>query len=186
MQIFSNLLQTASDAWQVLLLFVIPIGGGIPAGVVLANSKGFGWPLMMFIYIISDLILAVVFEPLMHTLRKSQFFLKLNQTFKNQLRNSILKNSISSPGPMTLIAISFGVDPMTGRVATYLAGHSFLSGWTLTIIGDMFFFTLVMASTLWLNNILGDGMLTAVIITILMIGIPMLIKKIRGESTIQN
>jgi hypothetical protein len=29
----------------VLMLFLLPVGGGIPAGVLLARAKGFAWPL---------------------------------------------------------------------------------------------------------------------------------------------
>ena len=33
-----------SSAGEVLTLFLIPIGGGIPAGVILAKSRGIEWP----------------------------------------------------------------------------------------------------------------------------------------------
>jgi hypothetical protein len=77
--------------------------------------------------------------------------------------------------------IAFGVDPITGRAATVAAGHGFLSGWTLAIIGDMFFFLVLMSSTLWLNNILGDGTWTAIIVMVGMMVLPGLIRRVRDR-----
>src|SRR4051812_38398335 len=54
-----------SNAWDVFMLFLIPVGGGIPAGVLLARSRSIEWPEMMILYFFSDLILACLFEPLM-------------------------------------------------------------------------------------------------------------------------
>jgi hypothetical protein len=169
--------------WDVFLLYVIPWGGGIPAGVVLAQSKGIAWPMMMALYFLSDCFLACVFEPLMlfflYQTKRSQFFAKwLEAMKKSPVTNAAMKYGVN-PGPFSLILISFGVDPMTGRVAGHVAGFRFIAGWTFAIIGDMFFFSVIMASTLWLNNKLGDGTLTAVIILAGMILIPMLFRKVR-------
>jgi hypothetical protein len=84
-------------------------------------------------------------------------------------------------GPLALVLISFGVDPMTGRAAARSAGHGFVTGWLIAITGDMFFFSLLMISTLWLNNILGDGTLTMFIILGVMIGWPYVFRKIKGN-----
>jgi hypothetical protein len=43
----------------------------------------------------------------------------------------------------------------------------------------MLFFLLLMASTLWLQGILGDGTLTTVIITVAMLVLPPLVRKLR-------
>lgn len=173
-----------SNAWEVLVLFLIPIGGGIPAGVVLAHQKGFVWPVMAVLYFISDVILALVFEPLMiHFLkasRRSPALARVREALVQSTSKSVGRMGIS-PGPFTLIMITFGTDPMTGRSVAKAAGHGFLTGWTLTIIGDMLFFFVLMASTLWLNNVLGDGTWTAILITVAMLAIPALVRKIRGR-----
>lgn len=174
-----------TSAKEVFMLFLIPIGGGIPAGVVLANARGIEWPVMLILYFFSDLVLACVFEPLMYIfIRLARHSTKLNQfasAYKESLRRSGFKYGLTS-GPFALIVISLGVDPMTGRVAAKTAGHGFLSGWAIAITGDMVFFSLIMASTLWLNNILGDGTMTAVIIMIAMISLPMLIDRWRRKN----
>lgn len=45
----------------VLMLFLIPVGGGIPAGVLLARTMGLRWPVTAGLYFVSDLILALAF-----------------------------------------------------------------------------------------------------------------------------
>lgn len=173
-----------TDAWGVLTLFLIPVGGGIPGGVTLAQSRGIRWPEMMALYFISDVILAFVFEALVILFREgAKHFRVLNRfvtSMKASTQKTILRYGLT-PGPFTLVMIAFGVDPMTGRTAALTAGHGFLSGWLLAITGDMIFFTVLMVSTLWLNGILGDGTLTAVIIMAAMIVVPYVIRKLRGS-----
>lgn len=169
-------------SWDVFMLFAIPIGGGIPAGVVLAQSKGIGWLAMTILYFISDVVLAFIFEPLMmvmaHLAKRFHFLAQVTANLK-EATNKTIAGYGPNPGPFLLVVIAFGVDPMTGRAAALARGHSFLSGWAIAIMGDMMFFGVVMTSTIWLNNILGDGMWTAIIIMVLMIGVPVLVRRLK-------
>ncbi|MBS1984609.1 MAG: hypothetical protein JST16_10600 [Bdellovibrionales bacterium] len=172
------------DAWEVLVLFLIPVGGGIPAGVVLAQKRGLVWPLMMILYFISDVILACVLEPVLKLLiaagRNRPWVMRLAEGFKLAVKRSTAHYGTST-GPLALILIAFGVDPMTGRAAAAAAGHGFVTGWLIAITGDMIFFTLLMVSTLWLNSILGDGTLTTIIILAVMIALPALVRRVRAR-----
>lgn len=178
-----------ANAWAVLLLFLIPIGGGIPAGVLLAKSHGIPWPMMAFLYLISDIILACVFEPLMLLViaagKKSPFISKVRDAMRESMKKTTAQYG-TKLGPLALISIAFGMDPMTGRAATAAAGHGFITGWTLSIIGDMFYFVLIMVSTLFLNNILGDGTMTTLIIMFAMMFLPAWIRKIRERFKSQK
>jgi len=171
-----------SSAWEVFLLFLIPIGGGIPAGVLLASKRGIGWAAMLILYFFSDVVLALVFEPLMLLViragKHSPFFARFNAMLKKSTAKTI-SNYGTRLRPHTLIAISFGVDPMTGRAATVAAGHGFVAGWMLAIFGDLLFFALLMASTLWLHSILGDGTMATLVILVVMMVVPYLIRRIR-------
>ncbi len=175
-----------SNACDVFLLFTIPIGGGIPAGVILAKSRGIEWKALLLLYLVSDIALACTFESLMRLIimagKRFHFLGRFNEAVKNAMNQTIKKYGVN-PSPLSLIWISFGVDPMTGRATALAAGHGYLSGWLLAIAGDMIFFTIIMVSTLWLNNILGDGTWTAVIIMITMIGIPSFIRKIKKDRS---
>jgi hypothetical protein len=176
-----------SSAWEVFVLFSIPIGGGIPAGVLLARSRGIDWQVMLILYFISDVLLALLFEPLVLLVnwagKRSRALAKALEALRKSTNKTISKYGV---GPFSLITISFGIDPMTGRTAALAAGHGFISGWTLAILGDMLFFTLLMGSTLWLNNILGDGTWTAVIIMVAMVVVPALVRRLRAWRSVKN
>jgi uncharacterized membrane protein len=172
-----------THAYEVFLLFMVPIGGGIPVGVVVGNNHGLSWMTMSVLYFFSDVVLACLFDPCMKLFirlgKKSPAVAKLNATFKKSVTLSTSQYG-PKPGPWLLVLIAFGVDPMTGRAASHMAGHGFLTGWAIAIAGDMIFFMVVMASTLWLNNILGDGTWTAIIITLLILFLPWIFKKLRA------
>jgi hypothetical protein len=44
---------------SVLMLFLIPVGGRITAGVLLAQTKGLAWPVTAGFYLVSDMMLAL-------------------------------------------------------------------------------------------------------------------------------
>ena len=172
-------------AWGVLWLFTVPFGGGIPAGVLLARTRGLGWPAMLVLYFISDLLLAVTFEPMLKLLAAAGRRIRRLALLADAMRHAMRKtteNYGSASGPLALVLIAFGVDPMTGRAAAHAAGHGFVSGWAIAITGDMMYFTVIMASTLWLSRYLGDGTMTMGVILVLMIVAPMLIKKWRERK----
>ncbi len=177
------------DAWDVLILFLIPIGGGIPGGVLLARSRGLEWPLMMLLYFISDVILACLFEPILKGLiilgRRTPRLQRWVDIFKRAVQKSVSHYG-TGLGPLALVMIAFGVDPMTGRAAAAASGHGFVAGWLIAIAGDMIYFTVLMVSTLWLNHILGDGTWTMLIILGLMIFAPILIRRFRERKKPQE
>ncbi len=167
------------------MLFLIPIGGGIPAGVLRARSLTIDWPGMLVLYFISDVILACAFEPMMKLIlflgKDSPFFARFREAMNRSIKMTTPHYG-SAMGPLALILVAFGVDPMTGRAVSKAAGHGFITGWALAIAGDMLYFTVLMISTLWLNNILGDGTWTTIIIIGLMIVVPPLIRRLRGRK----
>lgn len=173
------------NLWDVFLLFLIPIGGGIPAGVLLAQSRGIFWPIVMMLYFISDVILALAFEPVMILFvklgKKIQFIARISEIMKQMIQKTI-EHYGNSSSVFALIMIAFGVDPMTGRAVAMAAGHGFIGGWLIAIAGDMIYFTLIMVSTLWLKNVLGDGTWTMLIILAIMMVIPSIIRRFQMKS----
>jgi hypothetical protein len=182
-----SFISSASNAWKVLMLFLIPVGGGIPAGVLVARSHNIGWPMMMVLYLISDIILAFLFEPLLlfaiFAAKHSAFLHRVNEAFRKSVRKTTSHYG-SGLGPLAVIMVAFGVDPMTGRTAAVAAGHGFVMGWMLAIAGDMLFFTVLMVSTLWLNSVLGDGTWTTVVILVVMMIVPLVVRRfrVRGQE----
>jgi hypothetical protein len=169
---------------EVLAAFCIPFGGGIPAGVILAEKTKLGIGVTLILYFISDIMLACFFEPLMlffiRRTKDSEFTKRFIAQYKLTLERLGFHAGLS-PSWYSLIVLSFGVDPMTGRVVAHAAGYGFFLGWAFAICGDMIFFALIMASTLWLNNVLGDGTIAALVAMAAMFAIPPLIRKLKSR-----
>jgi hypothetical protein len=175
-----------TNYWKVLAIYLIPFGGGIPSGVLLAKEKNIGWPIMMMLYFISDLILAVIFEPLLRLFikyaKRSPKYDQIRMVVQMTIQRMIDFYG-SDNGVFALIMIAFGADPMSGRAIAMAAGHGVLAGWAIAIAGDMLYFLLLMVSTLWLNSILGDGKTTVIVILVLMVIIPHFMRQIRKKDS---
>lgn len=165
----------------VLLLFLIPIGGGIPAGVLLAQSKGLPWFATAGLYFISDIILAMALEPVLRLLVYIGSKISWVARFSLRFRQAMLRATPRTygSGPIALILVAFGVDPMTGRTAALAAGHGFIAGWAIAIAGDMLYYGVVAVTTLELGSALGDPETTVMIVLVLMMLVPVLIGRIR-------
>ncbi len=168
-----------------LLLFLIPVGGGIPAGVLMAHARGIGWPVMMGLYFVSDVVLACIFEPLLLGLialaRVAPFLGRMADAVRASVRRTAALYGTAG-GPLALVLVSFGVDPMTGRAAAAAAGHGFLPGWAIAITGDMFYFALLMISTLWLSDTLGSDRLTIGVMLFVMLVLPAILRRWRSSG----
>lgn len=179
-----SLTQSASPMLSVLKLFLIPVGGGIPAGVMLASSKGLAWPIVAGLYLVSDMILALVLEPILRLLTllggKVPFLVRLNVLLRSATARSVAHFSGTGAGPLMLVMIAFGVDPMTGRATALAAGHGFIAGWAFAIAGDMLYFALIALTTLRLNSYFKDPNTTMLIVLGVMFVLPILIRYIRS------
>ena len=171
----------------VLMLFLIPVGGGIPAGVLLAGSKGLPWFLTAGLYLVSDVILALAFEPILYLAVKwgsrVPFLARLAQAMKVTMARQVAHFGGSGAGPYALIMIAFGVDPMTGRASALAAGHGFLAGWTLAIAGDMLYYAVIAVTTLRLNAYIHNPNVTMYLVLALMFVVPLLVRRYRTPST---
>ncbi|MFZ3231844.1 MAG: hypothetical protein WA160_16680 [Pseudobdellovibrio sp.] len=97
-----------SKLWEVFLLFSIPIGGGIPAGVLLAKSYGIDWLTMTGLYFVSDILLAILFEPIMVLFvwgcQHFEFLARLRDALKKSTSRTIAGFG-AKPGPFLLVTI---------------------------------------------------------------------------------
>jgi len=172
--------QRPPGAWSAFLLFLVPVGGGIPAGVLLARDGGVSPPMMAILYFFSDVVLAFAFEPLIRLLLALGRWVPPLARLGRRLGGAFQRvgaGTNAARGPLGLVFVSFSVDPITGRTAAAAAGHGFVPGWALAIAGDMLYFTLLMASTLWLRGVLGDERLTLGAMLLLMLVLPSLVRR---------
>jgi hypothetical protein len=163
------------------LLFCVPIGGGIPAGVLMARAAGVPPPGTAILYFLSDVVLAFTFEPVLLLLAGIGRWVPVLGRMGAALRALATRAAGAHAGvrgPLGLVLVSFGVDPMTGRAAAAAAGHGFVQGWAIAIAGDMLYFTVLMASTLWLQGMFGDERVTIVAVLAVMLVLPSLIRRV--------
>ena len=169
----------------VLMLFLLPVGGGIPAGVLLAQAKGLGWPLTAELYLVSDVILALAFEPLLRLFvllaAKVPFLARLGAAMKEAAARLAAQFSGTGAGPVALVMIAFGVDPMTGRAAALAAGHGFVAGWAFAIAGDMLYYAVIAVATLRLNAHFRSPALTVGLVMGGMLLVPMAVRAVRAR-----
>jgi hypothetical protein len=167
----------------VLMLFLIPVGGGIPAGVLLARTNGVSWPVAAGLYFVSDLILACAFEPILRVLvalgRKFALLARVTAAIKAAMERTAAHYGGVGAGPFMLVMIAFGVDPMTGRAAAMAAGHGFVAGWAIAIAGDMLYYGVIAFSTLRLNAYFKDPNTTMFIVLAGMIVVPILVRRLK-------
>ena len=166
----------------VLLLFLLPVGGGIPAGVLLARAKGLAWPMTAGLYFVSDVLLALAFEPILRLVAawggKVPFLARFRAAMKAAMARSVAHVS-GGAGPFALVMIAFGVDPMTGRASALAAGHGFLAGWALAIAGDMLYYAVISLTTLRLNSYFRNPNTTILVVLGAMMVVPILVRSCR-------
>lgn len=169
----------------VLMLFFLPVGGGIPAGVLLARGQGLAWPMTAGLYFLSDVLLALAFEPILRLLvhwgRDIPALARFCTAMKAAMARSVASLGGTGAGPFTLVLIAFGLDPMTGRATALAAGHGFLAGWAFAIAGDMLYYAVVALATLRLDAYFRDPTVTILVILGLMILVPALVRHLRSR-----
>ena len=182
--------RSTSIILPVLKLFLLPVGGGIPAGVLLASAKGLAWPITTVLYLVSDMVLALAFEPILRLLaelgRRVAFLARLSVAFKAASARSVAYFNGTGAGPLSLIMIAFGVDPMTGRATALAAGHGFLTGWAFAIVGDMLYFAVIALTTLRLNSYFKDPNTTMLLVLGAMFVIPVSVRYVRSAQRVTS
>lgn len=176
--------------FSVLKLFVIPAGGGIPAGILFAKARGVAWPITTLLYLVSDLLLALAFEPILRMLAllcsRIPVLARVGAAMKEATARNVAYFGGVGAGPVAFIMIAFGVDPMTGRASALAAGHGFLAGWAFAIAGDMLYFGVIALTTLSLNNYIRDPNTTMWLVLGAMFVAPMLVRRMRARQVLDQ
>lgn len=170
--------------WGVLLLFCIPGGMGIPPGVLLGHHGGLGPMVMSVLYFLSDIVLASVFEPLLVIVaalaRRLPFVRRVARWVFAAITRTVPAGSLSAPIGIALTA--FGAGLPFGRALGATAGFGLAASWLFTIAGDMAYFGLGMASTLWFDDLLGDPRIAAFAGLAVMFIVPSMIRRWQARA----
>lgn len=168
----------------VLLLFCVPGGIGIPSGVLLARNDGIGPLATTLLYAVSDVLLAATIEPLLVALSRARPHVP---ALDRVARATLLAIARMLPpgrliGPTSVVLAGFGMGMPFGRILGAGAGYGLVPSWLLTIAGDMLYFWLGMASTLWLGGVLGDQRMAALGALVLMLVVSMAVRGVRPSA----
>jgi hypothetical protein len=148
------------------------------------------WPVTAVLYLVSDIVLAVAFEPVLRLLAwvagRVPFFARFSAAMKSATARSAAHFSGTGAGPLALIMVAFGVDPMTGRATALAAGHGFLAGWAFAIAGDMLYFAVIAVTTLRLNSYFRDPNITMLIVLGAMFIVPIVVRKMRSAKGVAS
>jgi hypothetical protein len=167
----------------VLLLFCVPGGLGIPSGVLLARDDGIGAAATTVLYFLSDVLLALAIEPVLIALARARSHVPAIDRAGRATMLAIAR--VMPPGslmgPVGVVLTAFGAGLPFGRVLASGAGYGLVAGWLLTIAGDMLYFGLGMASTLWLGGVLGDQRMAALAALAVMLVVSLVVRRVRAS-----
>ncbi len=169
----------------VFLLFLIPVGGGIPAGVLLARAQGLAWPLTAALYAASDVVQALLFEPILRGLVRLGARIPFPERFRAAWREARARTAEplrgSPAGPAALVLISFGMDPMTGRASALAAGYGPVLGWVFAIAGDLLYYAVVAFATLRLSDRVKNPETAVALVLTAMVVLPLVFRSLRAR-----
>ena len=168
------------------LLFVIPTGAGIPAGVLLGQRVGLTAASMSGLYVGSGLLRAALFEPVFRWLARRRHaggrVTRWHEASRALLaRHAMLSRAVR--GAWAPLVVGYNLDPMAGRVAAAAVGMGWLRGWSLALIADFAYFVSTAVPTLWLQRVVGNEWLTLLLFIVLSTAIPMLWRRLRRSTT---
>lgn len=167
------------------LLFAIPTGAGIPAGVLLGQRTGLTAVAMSGLYVGSGLLRAVLFEPLVRwTARRGRDGGRITR-LRDGLRAAIARHpgmSRALRGAWAPVVVSYNLDPMAGRVAAAGAGIGWLRAWVLSLLADFAYFVSTAVPTLWIQRWVGSAWITLLLLVLLSTAVPLLWRRLRGAT----
>jgi hypothetical protein len=170
--------------YGVLVLFCIPGGVGIPPGVLLGHHDGIGVVLMTTLYFLSDVVLAFVFEPVLQVLAIVSRAVPRVERACRAVLGLVMRTmpAGSLAGPTGVMVTAFGAGLPFGRALAAAAGYGLVTGWLLSIAGDMVYYAIGMASTLWFDGLFGDQRIAAFAGLVVMLAVPIVLRRVRRPS----
>lgn len=169
----------------VFVIFLLPWGPGAPAGILLARKEGMSPALMIVLYVLSDVVTAILLEPLIRLLRsrgdRSLIGRKILATF-NRL-GSVTRLSSGRLGlPFGLFTFTFATDFFSASVVSTGIPLGRLVAWTCIIAGDVLWFLIILLAMLGIAAFLPDDRVLFIATMVLGFALPPLLRKILRQG----
>jgi hypothetical protein len=172
---------TSAGPVGVFVVFLLPWGPGAPAGILLARKEGMSPLLIVVLYVLSDVVTAIILEPLVQLLRtrggRSKVGKNILDTF-NRL-GSITQVSTGRFGlPLGLFTFTFATDFFTASVASTGIPMQRVLAWICIIAGDVLWFLIILLATLGIASFLSDDRILFVATMLIGFALPPLMRRI--------
>jgi hypothetical protein len=172
----------------VFALFWAPVGPGIPAGVLLAHHLRLSPVLTFGLYVLSDVLAAIVCHPIFTLLRRHGRRVPVVRAFGKRLlrfamigvrppRAGDLVGGRMAPALFRIGTVGFGVDVYTaGALGTGLP-LARVPAWAAAIGGDLVWFAVLLGSSIAAAQVTDDDRWVAGVVIVVMLVVPPLARR---------
>jgi hypothetical protein len=171
----------ASGPIAVFLIFVSPFGPGAVAGILLARTQGLAPGITIGLYVLSDVVDAVVLEPVIRWLPRFASQSRLGQRILSAFnRVDSLTDVVGGRlgRPIGLVTFTFATDFFTAAIVSTGIVISRIVAWTCIIVGDVTWFVIIYVASMSVASFLTDNRLVFVFTLVLGFGLPAIIRRL--------
>jgi hypothetical protein len=163
-----------SGGWGAFLLFLLPVGPGATAGILVGKNADLSAAVILALYIAADFLRALYFEPLLRLVRRFGSRYAWSRALADQIAEVAARIQLG-PGLVgqvgSLILLSLGGGFTIGVIALASSRVSHVLGWLAVILGDVSWFGFKLAAALGLASVLPDDRLVFVaVVLVAMLG----------------
>jgi hypothetical protein len=148
-----------TGAWGVFWLFMMPIGPAKPVGIWFGLNAELPAPMILAIYVAKEVATACYVEPLLRLIARLGPRSSRARSLGQQIRALAERTHLGSSWPAqfgSLALVSLATGLITSTAALACARVPRLLGWVAVILGDVIWFSFMLAATIGLASFLPD------------------------------
>jgi hypothetical protein len=142
------------------LIFMVPIGPGKPAGILLGREAGLGPLEILGLYAAKDVLTGLYLEPLLRLIARHGSRFAWARSAGEQITAIATRTHLGSGRLAQAISVglvALGAGFMTGAAALPCARLPRPLGWLSVILGDLTWFSVMLAAAIGLTSIIPDN-----------------------------
>lgn len=182
MTVFEVARHVLSAGWfQVLLVFLLPWGPGAVAGILLARKYALSAGMTIALYVLSDIITAIILEPLVQQLRTRGERSKIGRTILQSVGRVGSFTQVTSGRfglPLGLFIFTFATDFFTAAIVSTGLAIQRVIAWIAIIVGDVVWFLILFLATIGIASFLSDDRIIFIATMVLGFALPPLMRRL--------